>query len=174
VSKFPPHFPLLNRSDNLGSAGTGKVRKNQQDKLHLAIRIMMRLTVPSAQRIPQAPRRVTILNPYLPPRTRQQTSTSLTTAYRTFHNSPTHHQASSTSPNSQSPNPHTNFYKTHGRALFKALTLAFFTYQVCYWAWLVLETEEIKDQKRREIKSLEGEVRLLNEGKSQLPKGRHG
>jgi hypothetical protein len=35
----------------------------------------------------------------------------------------------------------------------------------------VLETEEIKDQKRREIKSLEGEVRLLDERRSQLPKG---
>jgi hypothetical protein len=44
-------------------------------------------------------------------------------------------------------------------------------HQVCYWAWLVLETEEIKDQKSREIESLEGEVRLLDEGKkSHLPK----
>jgi hypothetical protein len=35
----------------------------------------------------------------------------------------------------------------------------------------VLETEEIKDQKSREIESLEGEVRLLDEGKkSHLPK----
>jgi hypothetical protein len=171
VSKFPPHFPLLNQSDNLGCAGTGKVRRNQQNKLHLAIRITMRLVVSAALRMPQASRRVTILNPCLPPCTRQQISTSLTTTYRTFHNSPTHHQASSASPNSQPANPHTNFYKTHGRALFKALTLAFFTYQVCYWAWLVLETEEIKDQKRREIKSLEGEVRLLNDGRSHLPKG---
>jgi hypothetical protein len=161
----------LNQSDNLGGAGIGKVQENQQNKLHLAIRITMRFTATAALRIPQAPRRVTILNPHLPPRTKQQISTSLSTTYRTFHNSPTHHQAPSPSSNSQPPNPHTNFYKTHGRALFKALTLAFFTYQVCYWAWLVLETEEIKDQKRREIKSLEGEVRLLDERRSQLPKG---
>src|SRR5437660_230338 len=130
----------------------------------------MRFTVPAALRIPQVPRRVTILNPRLPPRTRQHISTSLTTTYRTFHNSPTYQQASSAFPNSQTPNPHTNFYKTHGRALFKALTLAFFTYQVCYWAWLVLETEEIKDQKSREIKSLEEEVKLLDERRrSHLP-----
>lgn len=58
-----------------------------------------------------------------------------------------------------------NFYRTYGRALFKALTLAFFSYQVVYWAWLTLETEEIKDQKNREIKSLEQEVRLLDEGR---------
>jgi hypothetical protein len=36
----------------------------------------------------------------------------------------------------------------------------------------MLETEEIKDQKSREIKSLEEEVRLLDEGRrSHLPKG---
>ncbi|EXJ96370.1 hypothetical protein A1O1_01496 [Capronia coronata CBS 617.96] len=58
-----------------------------------------------------------------------------------------------------------NFYRTHGRALLKALTLAFLTYQIAYWAWLTLETEEIKDQKNREIKSLENEVRLLDESR---------
>ena len=58
-----------------------------------------------------------------------------------------------------------SFYRTHGRALFKALTLAFFTYQVLYWAWLSLETEEAKDSKNREIRALEGEVRLLDEGR---------
>jgi len=56
-------------------------------------------------------------------------------------------------------------YKTHGRALFKALTLAFFSYQVVYWAWLTVETEEVKDEKNREISSLESEVRLLDEGR---------
>jgi hypothetical protein len=43
--------------------------------------------------------------------------------------------------------------------------LAFFTYQVLYWGWLTLETEEIKDRVRREIRGLEGEVRLLDEGR---------
>jgi hypothetical protein len=142
------------------------------DRLHLTIRSMMRFTVPAALRIPQAPRRVTIPNPCLPLRIRQSISTGMSTTRRTFYTSPTRHQAPPSSPTPQPPNPHTNFYKTHGRALFKALTLAFFTYQVCYWAWLVLETEEIKDQKSREIKSLEEEVRLLDEGRrSHLPKG---
>jgi hypothetical protein len=44
------------------------------------------------------------------------------------------------------------------------ITLAFLTYQITYWTWLLLETEEIKDQKNREIRSLEQEVRLLDEG----------
>jgi hypothetical protein len=144
----------------------------KQNKLHLVIRSMMRFTVPGALRIPQAPRQVTILNPRIPLRIRQPISSGIPTIHRTFHASPTHNQALPSSPTPQPPNPHTNFYKTHGRALFKALTLAFFTYQVCYWAWLVLETEEIKDQKSREIKSLEEEVRLLDEGRrSHLPKG---
>ena len=34
-----------------------------------------------------------------------------------------------------------------------------------YWGWLTLETEEIKDGVRREIRGLEGEVRLLDEGR---------
>ena len=58
-----------------------------------------------------------------------------------------------------------NFYRIHGRAFFKSFTLAFFTYQVVYWAWLTLEAEEMKDTKEKEIKKLEGEVRLLEEGR---------
>jgi hypothetical protein len=58
-----------------------------------------------------------------------------------------------------------NFYQVHGRAFAKVITLSFLTYQITYWTWLLLETEGIKDQKNREIKSLEQEVRLLEEGK---------
>jgi hypothetical protein len=43
--------------------------------------------------------------------------------------------------------------------------MAFLTYQIVYWTWLTLETEEIKDQRNREIKGLEGEVKLLDEGR---------
>jgi hypothetical protein len=68
-----------------------------------------------------------------------------------------------------------NFYRTHGRALFKTLTLAFFTYQVCYWVWLTVETEEIKRGMEGEIGGLEGEVRRLQEereGKRLLEEGK--
>lgn len=60
---------------------------------------------------------------------------------------------------------HPNFYRTHGRALFKCLTLAFLSYQVFYWSWVTLESETMKDQKRLEIKRLEEEVKLLGSGK---------
>lgn len=51
------------------------------------------------------------------------------------------------------------------------MTLAFLTYQIAYWAWLTLETEEIKDQKNREIKTLEQEVRLLDESRKSQKSG---
>lgn len=78
--------------------------------------------------------------------------------------------SSSSSSTNGAPEKPINFYSTHGRAFFKAITLAFLTYQIAYWAWLTLETEEIKDQKTRQIKSLEQEVRLLDESrKSENP-----
>ncbi|EXJ65004.1 hypothetical protein A1O7_01343 [Cladophialophora yegresii CBS 114405] len=58
-----------------------------------------------------------------------------------------------------------NFYQVHGRAFAKVVTLSFLTYQITYWTWLLLETEAIRDEKDREIKSLEQEVRLLDEGR---------
>ncbi|EXJ75919.1 uncharacterized protein A1O5_00427 [Cladophialophora psammophila CBS 110553] len=72
------------------------------------------------------------------------------------------HTSSTSSPQPDRP---VNFYSTHGRAFFKAITLAFLTYQIAYWAWLTLETEYLKDEKNREIKSLEQEVRILDEGR---------
>ena len=59
---------------------------------------------------------------------------------------------------------HTNFYRTHGRALFKSLTMAFLSYQIFYWIWTTLETETLKDEKNRTIKGLEEEVKLLSSG----------
>ncbi|KAK5092458.1 hypothetical protein LTR70_005419 [Exophiala xenobiotica] len=65
----------------------------------------------------------------------------------------------------KSPSPSTNFYKSHSRALFKNLTMAFLSYQIFYWAWLTFETEAMKDEKGAEIRALEGEVRLLGSGR---------
>ncbi|KIW30187.1 uncharacterized protein PV07_05948 [Cladophialophora immunda] len=85
---------------------------------------------------------------------------------RTFSAVRMHAQSQRTS-SASSPQPErpVNFYSTHGRAFFKAITLAFLTYQIAYWAWLTVETEYLKDQKNREVKSLEQEVRLLDEGR---------
>ena len=68
--------------------------------------------------------------------------------------------------------PRYNFYRTHGRAFFKAFTLAFLTMQLVHWAWLVVETEEENDTRAAEIKALESEVRLLDEGRRTHRPGR--
>ena len=133
----------------------------------------MRYKLLHTVRIPKQPltfaQHLQALNPRLTTRSTQLTLfTKPPPGHRRFHTSPAHHQDPSASSASRpshrsTPSPHTSFYRTYGRALFKALTLAFFTYQVVYWAWLVLETEEIKAEKSREMETLEDEVRLLDE-----------
>jgi hypothetical protein len=45
--------------------------------------------------------------------------------------------------------------------------VAFFTYQVTYWAWLKLEKEEEKREKEEEVSAIEQEVvRVRDEVKS--------
>jgi hypothetical protein len=61
--------------------------------------------------------------------------------------------------------PRYNFYRTHGRAFFKSFTLAFLTYQMVHWLWLLFESEQEKDERDAEIRRLQGEVRLLDEGR---------
>lgn len=58
-----------------------------------------------------------------------------------------------------------SFYRTHGRAFFKAFTLSFLTYQIIYWYWLTISAEEQMDEKKGQIEGLRGELRLLEEGR---------
>ncbi|MCJ1276764.1 hypothetical protein MMC21_004571 [Puttea exsequens] len=51
--------------------------------------------------------------------------------------------------NSKSISPHIGFYKTHGRPLAKVFLGAVFTYQLAYYAWAKLETDEVVEGKRR-------------------------
>src|SRR6266516_5501855 len=98
----------------------------------------MRYKLLHTVRIPKLPltfaRHLQTLNPRLATRSTQLTQfTKPAPNHGRFHTSPVHHQnpsASSANPPSRrsTPSPHTSFYRTHGRALFKALTLAFFTY----------------------------------------------
>jgi hypothetical protein len=39
------------------------------------------------------------------------------------------------------------FYKSFGRPIAKVFLGAVFTYQVVYWTWVKLETDEIKEKK---------------------------
>lgn len=83
---------------------------------------------------------------------------------RHLSSTPIYHQQSRAAATTTKPSPHGAYYKTHGRALFKSLTLAFLSYQIFYWAWLTLESEMYKDEKNRTIHELEGEVRMLSSG----------
>ncbi|KAG0124391.1 hypothetical protein HOY82DRAFT_573149 [Tuber indicum] len=63
--------------------------------------------------------------------------------------------------------PHVVFYKDFGGPVAKVFLMAFFTYQVTYWAWLKLEKEEERREKEEEVSAIEQEVvRVRDEVKS--------
>ena len=90
----------------------------------------------------------------------------MTILSRQYHPTSTFRAQQQEPPLRSDPKAHTNFYRTHGRALFKALTLAFLSFQVFYWCWLTVEAEYEKNGKEKEINGLEGEVRLLEESRN--------
>ncbi|KAK0751988.1 hypothetical protein B0T18DRAFT_81204 [Schizothecium vesticola] len=61
----------------------------------------------------------------------------------------------------QPPSATGDFYKTFTRPVAKCLLFALFTYQLTYWAWLKLEQDEIKMERRAEIAQLENQVEAL-------------
>ncbi|OJJ88881.1 uncharacterized protein ASPGLDRAFT_116650 [Aspergillus glaucus CBS 516.65] len=52
-------------------------------------------------------------------------------------------------------------YKTFVSPFAKVFLGAIFTYQVIYWTWLKLETDEIKVEKNKEVAALEKKAREL-------------
>lgn len=118
---------------------------------------LLPLRIPTANRsIDRLPLRLQLLTSKL------SRPSSLRVTSQTFSSSSSHAQQN----DYNTPRPQQyNFYRTHGRAFFKSFTLAFLTYQIIYWSWLTIEAEEIRDTKDAEIKSLENEVRLLDEGR---------
>ncbi|PUU78050.1 hypothetical protein B9Z19DRAFT_1084901 [Tuber borchii] len=60
--------------------------------------------------------------------------------------------------------PHVMFYKDFGRPIAKVFLMAFFTYQVTYWAWVKMEKEDAKVEKEKEVSALEEEVVRLRAG----------
>lgn len=43
------------------------------------------------------------------------------------------------------------FYKSFGRPIAKVFLGAVFTYQLAYWLWVKLETDEVKKKKRSRV-----------------------
>lgn len=60
-------------------------------------------------------------------------------------------------------NPHRDIYKPGGmgRPVARNFLIAMLTFQLLYWAWLKLESVEVKLEKREELSRLEREVEVL-------------
>ncbi|KAF4455250.1 hypothetical protein F53441_2400 [Fusarium austroafricanum] len=62
--------------------------------------------------------------------------------------------ASKTQPSSVS-----QFYRTFTRPIAKTLLIAVFTYQLVYWGWVKLETDEIRAEREATIEKLETTIK---------------
>lgn len=62
--------------------------------------------------------------------------------------------------------PHLGFYRSFGRPIAKVFLGGVVTYQTVYWVWVKLETDEVKEEKRKDISDLEAEVRRIRTGPS--------
>ncbi|TLD23985.1 hypothetical protein PspLS_06628 [Pyricularia sp. CBS 133598] len=54
-----------------------------------------------------------------------------------------------------------DFYKTFGRPILKVVLSAMFVYQVAYYAWVKMETDEITRDRQAEIAKLEDKLSAL-------------
>ncbi|KAJ4388992.1 hypothetical protein N0V93_006454 [Gnomoniopsis smithogilvyi] len=74
----------------------------------------------------------------------------------------------------QQPSHLAQFYKTFTRPVAKVLLMAFFTYQLAYWAWVKLEADEIMAEREAYIAQLEDEIAFYNlpENKGELVRPR--
>ncbi|KFH46266.1 hypothetical protein ACRE_029370 [Hapsidospora chrysogenum ATCC 11550] len=61
-------------------------------------------------------------------------------------------------PSDKSNNPTSQFYKTFTRPVAKVLLMAVLTYQLIYWSWVKLETDEIRAERDATIADLEAKV----------------
>ncbi|TLS27340.1 hypothetical protein PpBr36_04478 [Pyricularia pennisetigena] len=68
--------------------------------------------------------------------------------------------SSSSSPSSK-PSLSGSFYKTFGRPILKVVLSAMFVYQVAYYAWVKMETDEITRDRQAEIAKLEDQLSAL-------------
>ncbi|KAF4442384.1 hypothetical protein FACUT_2043 [Fusarium acutatum] len=57
------------------------------------------------------------------------------------------------------PSPVSQFYRTFTRPIAKTLLIAVFTYQLAYWTWVKLETDEIRAERDATIEKLETTIK---------------
>ncbi|KAI6275048.1 hypothetical protein MCOR27_007143 [Pyricularia oryzae] len=63
-----------------------------------------------------------------------------------------------------------NFYKTFGRPILKVVLSAMFVYQVAYYGWVKMETDEITRDREAEIAKLEDTLSSLFQAPVESPK----
>ncbi|KAJ4250596.1 hypothetical protein NW762_011855 [Fusarium torreyae] len=51
------------------------------------------------------------------------------------------------------------FYRTFTRPIAKTLLIAVFTYQLAYWGWVKLETDEVRAEREATIEKLETTIK---------------
>jgi hypothetical protein len=61
--------------------------------------------------------------------------------------------------NKTQPSPTSQFYRTFTRPIAKTLLIAVFTYQLAYWSWVKLETDEIRAERDATIETLETTIK---------------
>ncbi|KAI4599895.1 hypothetical protein KJ359_001631 [Pestalotiopsis sp. 9143b] len=71
-------------------------------------------------------------------------------------------QPSNLRPSQQQP----SFWKTFSRPIFKVALMAIFTYQLAYYGWMKLETDEIRTDAAATIADLEKRIELLEQSKT--------
>ncbi|KAH7266736.1 uncharacterized protein BKA55DRAFT_684020 [Fusarium redolens] len=59
----------------------------------------------------------------------------------------------------KAPSPVSQFYRTFTRPVAKTLLIAVFTYQLAYWTWVKLETDEIRAEREATIEKLETTIK---------------
>ncbi|KAI0167281.1 hypothetical protein BJ166DRAFT_230450 [Pestalotiopsis sp. NC0098] len=63
-----------------------------------------------------------------------------------------------------------SFWKTFSRPIFKVALMAIFTYQLAYYGWMKLETDEIRSNAAATIADLEKRIELLEQSKTEKAK----
>ncbi|EPE09731.1 hypothetical protein F503_07507 [Ophiostoma piceae UAMH 11346] len=66
---------------------------------------------------------------------------------------------------SSEPSAYSSFFKTFGRPIAKVSLMAVFAYQLVFFAWMKLETDDIRSSRNAEIASLETQVKELQAAK---------
>ncbi|ETS80358.1 hypothetical protein PFICI_07887 [Pestalotiopsis fici W106-1] len=85
---------------------------------------------------------------------------------RLYSSSSSSEEAAKLRPSQQRP----SFWQTFSRPIFKVALMAIFTYQLVYYGWMKLETDEIRADAAATIADLEKRIESLEQSKAEKGK----